>query len=110
MLGNFSKTKLAKFADQIIEKLKEFSTEPHEHSKNIRELVEAFKNLIISLNLVIKSELDFEHYFKTLCDLIKLKTSPTIEVETDKWEIDLSEKQRLFELSSHVFEIFFTLV
>jgi hypothetical protein len=88
VLGNFSKTRLAKFADQIIDKLKEFSTEPQEHAKNIRELVEAFKNLMINLNLVIKSELDFEHYFEILCNLINLKTPDTNKADTDEWEID----------------------
>jgi len=47
---------------------------------------------MISLNLVIKSELDFEHYFETLCNLINLKTPDSIEADTDEWEIDHGEK------------------
>ena len=67
----------------------------------MRELVEAFKNLIVSLNLVIKSDLDFDNYFETLCNLIQLQSN----VDQDNWEIDEVEKQRIFELSSHVIEI-----
>ena len=71
ILGNFSKSKISRFANQIVDKLNEFNQEPpHTHEKNIRELVEAFKNLMISLNLVIESEADFEAYFATLCNFV----------------------------------------
>ena len=70
---------------------------------------------MISLNLVIKSELDFEHYFETLCNLINLQNSEeeekaVIVENTDPWHIEQSEKQRLFELSSNVLQIFRTMV
>lgn len=124
VLGNFSKTKLARFANQIVEKLEEFSNQPQEHSKNIRELIEAFKNLMISLNLVISSEVDFERYFGTLCNFIDLKTTSlgTKDQTQDFMDdadqlaresveiIDENERHRVFELSSHVLEIFRALI
>ena len=73
-MGTFSKSRLSKFADQIIDQLEEFTADPIAHEKNVLELVEAFKNLIISLDLVIKSEMDFEHYFEILCGIIKVTT------------------------------------
>ena len=54
-LGTFSKGRLAKFADQIIAQLDEFAGEAAKHEKKVLELVEAFKNLIIKLNLAIKT-------------------------------------------------------
>lgn len=57
---------------------------------------------------MIKSELDFEHYFETLCNLISLHVDSG--QKEDSWEINEVEKRRLFELSSHALEIFRTLV
>ena len=63
---------------------------------------------MINLNLVIKSEMDFEHYFEILCNLIKLNEEPTQDQQL--WEIDEIEKCRLIELASPILEIFRTLV
>ena len=57
-------------------------------------MVEAFKNLVISLNLAIKSEEDFERYFETLCGFIKLQNEdedvkPCLDI------IDEIQKNRL---------------
>jgi len=106
-LGTFSQGKLARFADQIIEQLIEFTAEAELHHKNVLELVEAFKNLVISLKLVIKSEQDFERYFETLCNLIKLGDGSPSE---SSWDISDAEKKRLQELSSHILQVFRTLV
>jgi hypothetical protein len=41
-------------------------------SEDIEDLVKAFKNLIMYMNFTIEIESDFNDYFTTLCDLIKL--------------------------------------
>ena len=40
--------------------------------QNIEELVKAFKNLVMHMDLVIEKD-DFNRYFETLCELIKLE-------------------------------------
>jgi len=43
-----------------------------EREQNIEELVKAFKNLVIHLGLNIRTQADFDKYFETLCNLIRV--------------------------------------
>ena len=66
---------------------------------------------MINLNLTIKSEQDFDHYFEILCALINLEPRGEDQTrEQQTWEIAEPERKRLYELASHILEVFHTLV
>jgi histidyl-tRNA synthetase len=76
---HFNAEKKSKFASKLIEKLQQIrELSPNENfvdrDTNIEELVKAFKNLVMYMDLAIDRD-DFSRYFETLCDLIKLDDS-----------------------------------
>ena len=102
---HFNADKKSKFASKLIEKLQQISKlSPNDNfadrDQNIEELVKAFKNLVMHMDLVIEKD-DFNRYFETLCELIKLEDN----LQDMNQQIPQPEQNRLKKLSGHVLDI-----